>query len=263
MVCVTYAASPAPAFAADLAAPAPTPAPPAAPKDWQFELTLDGWAPSLASNVGVLNFPTASANVGFFTLLDHLQGLFPGSFVAYNNNFILGADVFWYRLGASAAFGPGVFGGVNASETLNETFATAYGGVRLPIASPNLSVYGIIGARYFNLNASLTLNAPVVGFSRSVSQGKDWVDEIVGLTARYRIDDKWFLKFEADGGGYSGSGTWQVFPAVGYNWNPSITTSLGFRALYAYEQTPARIGNGSFRFQETMYGPELDVSYNF
>lgn len=262
LACVACSASSGSALAADLATPAPAPPPPP-PNDWHFEASILGFAPSLSANVGVLNFPTATANVGFFTLLDHIEGLFPVSFVAYNNNFIAGADVFWYRVGANTTFGPGLFGGVNAAMTLNDTIATAYGGVRIPIASPNLSVYGILGARYVDVNASLTLNVPVVGFSRTASQGKDWIDEIVGVVARYRIDDKWFVKFEADGGGYTGSGTWQVFPAVGYNWNPSFTTSLGFRALYTFEQTEARIGDGSFRFGQTLYGPELDMTFNF
>jgi hypothetical protein len=81
--------------------------------------------------------------------------------------------------------------------------------------------------------------------------------------ARYRFNDKWVLKFEADGGGYSGSATAQVYSALGYNWTPSFTTSLGLRYLYAYEQTSANTGNGSFRFRQTMFGPEFDVTYNF
>ncbi len=187
------------------------------------------------------------------------------SFVGYNDNYIVGLSLFWVRLGVNGTFTPGegAFGGVNAGLVLNETLATAYGGVRLPTASPDWSVYGILGARYFNVNGSINLEVPVVGFSRSTSQGKDWVDEIVGLKARHRIDDKWFIDFETDAGGYSGSSTAQGYGAVGYKWNQSLTTSLGYRVLYAYYQTAANRGNGSFRFQETEFGPEFNVTYTF
>ncbi len=251
------------AFAADLLPTHKAPPPPPPVDDWHFSITLDGWMPSVATHVGILNLPTATSHIGFFDLLRHLDGIVPLSVEAHNRQFIIGADLFWSRLGTSASFGPGTFGGVNASATLNQTFATAYGGLALPLGVPNLSVYGIVGARYFNVNTTINLGVPVIGFFQSNSQGKDWVDEIVGLKAHYKIDDKWFVSMEADGGGYSGSGTWQVYPAIGYNWNPSITTTLGFRALNVYRQDPARFGSGSFRLNETMYGPEADISYNF
>ena len=253
-------ATSAPVFAADLA-PAPTLA--VAPDTWHFEATLDGWAPSLSANLGVLNFPTSSVHADLFQILQHLEGIAPFTVVGYNDNFMVGANLFWVRLGLGSTFGPGAFGGVNANATINQTILDVYGGVRLPIASPNLSIYGTLGARVFDVNGSLTLQSPVLGFSRTASQGRTWADEIVGVNARYRIDDKWFLKLEANAGGYSGSATWLVYPAVGYKWNPSLTTSVGYRALYAFEQSPANIGTGSFRFQETLYGPELDVTYNF
>jgi len=260
--------SAASAFAADLPtkkeAPAPIPEP-ALPSTWHFEAAIDGWAPSLNASMGVRNLPTLPVYADIFKLLPHLEGIVPVSVVAYSDNFIVGADLFWVRLGVNGTFAPGegAFGGVNAGLTLNETLATAYGGVRIPTAAPDWSVYGILGARYFNVNGSVNLQVPVVGFSRSTSQGKDWVDEIVGVKARHRIDDKWFLDFETDVGGYSGSATAQAYGAVGYKWNQSITTSVGFRVLYVYYQTAANSGNGSFRFQETLWGPELNVTYNF
>jgi hypothetical protein len=107
------------------------------------------------------------------------------------------------------------------------------------------------------------LDANVGNLGRSGSQGKTWADPIVGLFARYRFNDKWVLKFEGDVGGYSGSATAQVYSAVGYNWTPNITSSVGLRYLYAYERTSANTGNGSFRFQQTMFGPEFDTSINF
>jgi hypothetical protein len=258
----------APALAADLQTENPAAAPilePALPSTWHFEATLDGWAPSLLANVGVRNLPALPVSANIFQLLPHLEGYVPVSAVAYSDNFIVGGALFWVRLGVGGTFTPGegAFGRVNAGLVLNETVAAAYGGVRIPTPSPDWSVYGILGARVFNVNATINLQVPVVGFDRSNSQGKTWADEIVGVKARHRIDDKWFLDFETDAGGYSRSATADVYGAVGYKWNQSLTTSLGGRVFYVYYQTAANSGNGTFRFQETLWGPELNVTYTF
>ena len=251
------------ALAADLPTTKPAPEAPAplALPTWHFEATIDGWAPSLSASLGVRNLPALPVYANVFQILPHLEGIIPVSFVAYNDNFIAGADLLWVRLGLVKG-GPGPFG-VNAGITLNETIATAYGGVRIPTANPDWRVYGILGARYFNVNGSIELQAPFGAYSRFASQGKEWVDEIVGVKARHRIDDQWFIDFEGDVGGYHGSATAQGYGAVGYKWNPSITTSVGYRMIYVYYQTPANRGGGSFRFNENLHGPEFDVTYAF
>ena len=253
----------APAFAADLAPPpAPAPIPePILPSTWQFEASLDGWAPSLNASMGIRTLPALPVSANIFQLLPLLEGYVPASFAAYNDNFIVGLSLFWVRLGVVKG-GPGPFG-VNAGITLNETSATAYGGVRIPTANPDWRVYATLGARYFNVNGSLELQAPFAGYSRLASQGRSWADPIAGVTARHRIDDKWFIDFVANAGGWSGSATAQAFGAVGYKWNPSLTTSAGYRVFYEYYQGAANSGNGTFRFSETLYGPQFTTTYVF
>ena len=171
----------APAIAADLPTKKPAPAPipePVLPSTWRFEASPLRLGDELYASLGVRSLPSLPVYANIFQLLPHLQGYIPLSLVAYNDNFIVGADLFWVRLGLIKG-GPGPFG-ANAGVTINETAATAYGGVRIPTASPDWSVYAILGARYFNLNGSIELQGPFGGYSRYASQGKDWVDPIVG-----------------------------------------------------------------------------------
>jgi hypothetical protein len=91
--------------------------------------------------------------------------------------------------------------GAWAELELTDTVATGFGGLRMPIGSPNLDLYSILGARYFNDGLSITPKVPGFGFQHSASANKDWVDPIVGLTGRYRIDDKWFVNAEGHIGG--------------------------------------------------------------
>ncbi|MDI9847117.1 hypothetical protein QM467_03460 [Rhodoblastus sp. 17X3] len=261
-------ATSAPALAADLPsvkeAPAPVLAP--IPSGWRFEATVNGWAPSIISNVGVAGFPTSSVDVGFFKILSKLNGVVPLSLIARNDTFIAGVDLYWSALSAGASFrGPAAlttFGGVNANLHTAMTILTGFGGVRLPLQIANLNFYGIAGARYFGVNNTLGLSAPVAGYGLSATQGKDWVDPIIGFASRYVINEKWFVDAEADIGGYNKSVTWQTFAAVGYNWTQNISSTVGFRALYVdYEK--ANNFNGSFRFQQTLLGPQATIIYAF
>ncbi|WP_296707309.1 hypothetical protein [Rhodoblastus sp.] len=258
----------APAFAADLPsvkeAPAPVLAP--IPSGWRFEATVNGWMPSMIANVGVASFPTSSVDVGFFKILSKLNGVVPLSLIARNDSFILGVDLYWSALSAGSHLrGTGTlanFGGVNANLHTAQTILTGFGGVRLPFQVTNLSFYGIAGARYFNVNNTLTLNTAIPGLGLSAQQGKDWVDPIIGFASRYVINEKWYVDAEADVGGYNKSVTWQTFAAVGYNWTQHISSTLGFRALYVdYEK--ANNFNGSFRFQQTLLGPQVTITYAF
>ena len=56
--------------------------------------------------------------------------------------------------------------------------------------------------------------------------------------------------------------TWQFVGAVGSNWTPSISSTLGFRALSLYNQQYNDYG-GSFRIHETLYGPQSTITYTF
>jgi hypothetical protein len=248
------------AVAADLPSYKDAPAP-----DWRFEASINGWMPSLLVNTGYGQLPAASASIGFWTLLDHLYGNIPVSFTARNDNFIGSLDLYWVRLGANAHFNvlpASPFNGVNVSLTLGETILTGYGGVRLPIGDPSFKLYGIVGVRYVNLNEKFGLGVPVLGFSQNATLTKNWADPIAGFVLRHQFDDRWFVDGELDIGGTGGSATWQAFGAVGYNWTPAISSTLGFRALYLYSQQNNDYG-GSFRMHETMYGPQTTITYKF
>jgi hypothetical protein len=255
-----------PALASDLPtkkrAPAPAPAP--SLSDWHFDLTLYGWALNLTGEAGVGPFPTAPVFASFGDILRHLDGVAMGSIVARNDTFIVGLDLIWARLGTDLTFrdpSSRLFG-AGANLNLNLAVVTGFGGLKIPVGPPNLDLYGILGFRDIDLDLSNTLQVPMVGFERSASSSKNWIVPIAGLAATYRIDDKWFTNGELDAGGLSHSATAQGLASVGYNWTRSISTTLGYRVLYAYDQQ----SNGplhNFRFQATLYGPFAGFKYSF
>jgi hypothetical protein len=267
-------ASAAPGLAADLPTKKPPPAPapaPVIPSTWRFELTGYGWASSLSGNAGIRNFPTLPFYADFQKIIEHLGGVFMGAATASNGTYIVGVDFIWSRLVGSSTFNNpnSTLYGTQANITLNEAVATGLGGIRIPIGPPNLELYAIGGVRWFGTSDSLTLTHPVFGYENHASLRKDWIDPVVGVTGRYRIDPKWFVNTEADIGGWSNtSATGQALTAVGYNWTANISTTLGYRVLYTYDRqdtgdTRITGANGSFRYQQWMYGPYVSFKYGF
>jgi hypothetical protein len=257
-----------PAAAADLPIPdLPTRKPvvaPALPSSWHYEITGYGWGTDLAGQSGVGPFPTAPFIINFLKLLEHFQGGLMTAFVARNDTFIGGVDVILSRIGAGTNFKDptSALFGDHANLTLTEAIVTAFGGVRIPVGPPNLDVYGTVGARYFHFHTALDLSFEAVGFEPTFALTKDWVDPVAGLVAHYTVNDKWFINFLTDLGGLDNSATGQVLSSVGYNWTPSIATTLGYRVLYTYERDisgPLR----DFRYQSWMYGPFAGFKYSF
>jgi hypothetical protein len=270
------------ASAADLptrkAPPPPAPvAPP--PSGWQFTATLPLWATAIGGSVGVGRLPSANVNASFTDILKNLKGIFAGTFIARNDTFILGLDLLWSRVGTSVTFnadGSGPFAnlrsGTSAKFTQDMTVGTAFAGYRIPIGTPDISLYGTAGARYMNLGLKVDLTKQFggivtgqpVGFSLTSSRSLGWVDPVIGFAMNYRINEKWFINAYGDIGGFGVSSkiTTQGEIAVGYNWTPSVSTSVGFRALYDDYQHNNDNG-GSFRYDATMYGPVVNLSYAF
>jgi hypothetical protein len=257
-----------PAVAADLPSPElPTKkevVAPALPSSWHYEITGYGWGTDLAGQAGVGPFPSSAFFVNFLKLLEHFQGGLMTAFIARNDTFIAGLDVILSRIGAGTNFRDptSALFGDHANLTLTEGIFTAFGGLRIPVGPPNLQLYGTLGARYFYVHSTLDLSFPVVGFEPHFGLTKNWVDPVAGLTAHYVVNDKWFVNFLTDLGGLDNSATGQVLGSFGYNWTPSISTTLGYRVLYTYERQisgPLR----DFRYQAWMYGPFAGFKYSF
>ena len=189
--------------------------------------------------------------------------------MARNKTTISSIDGLWAKIGGTANFrlAPGPFAGSTASLTETMGIVTAYAGYRLPLGSPDFQLYATVSERYRHVGQFWP--APQWSLA-SASTNKDlWAGSIrlIGLAMHYRISDKYFLDATgADIGGFGAAGsqiTTQDQLTVGYNWTQSISTSVGYRILYTdYVKSNDNEG-GSFRYNTTLYGPYIGVSYNF
>ena len=138
----------------------------------------------------------------------------------------------------------------------------------------------IVGARYWNLQADLTLNIvdeidiPALGLrregSRAIADGGtvEWVDPLVGLRLRHEFADGGELFVRADVGGFGVGSDFSWNAIAGYSWEcqckPFGTTMrgvIGYRALYTDYTEGA--GNRRFEWDMTIFGPVVGASFLF
>jgi hypothetical protein len=109
----------------------------------------------------------------------------------------------------------------------------------------------------------LVVNGPNGPFSQGGSLSKSWVDPEVVVATRFELNDRWYLRFRANAGGF-GIGSkfsWQAQGYADFHWTHSFQVSAGYRVMKEdYEE-----GSGSdyFLYNVITFGPVLRCGFNF
>jgi hypothetical protein len=254
------------AIAADLppaAAPVLQP-----PSIWQFQATGYGWATALNGETGVRNLPPVSVDLTYGDLLKKLNGAVMGSFLARNGEWMILTDLVWAALSDDAVVKlPGIrhptlaaiAPGTRVDFEMRQLIASAIAGYRLPVGGNDIELYATAGVRYQRMTAEIEAMPGLIPVTLSRRSVENWADPIIGIAATWHINDRWFANIMADVGGFGvGSKfTTQGFVSVGYRWTDSISTALGYRAIY----TDYR--NDGFTYRATQHGVFSSIAYHF
>ncbi|WP_082609840.1 hypothetical protein [Bosea sp. Root381] len=254
------------AIGADLP-PAPLYAP-RQPSAWQFQATGYGWATAIDGQAGVRNLPPVNVDVSFADILKDLNGALMGSFLAKKGEWLIMTDLVWAALSDDAVVRlPGVrhpalatlSPGTRVDFKMRQLIASAAIGYRLPLGGPDLDIYATAGLRYQRMTVEIDALPGLIPITLSRKGTEQWADPTVGFSAQWRINERWFVNVLADVGGFGvGSRlTTQGFASVGYRWTESISTALGYRAIY----TDYR--NGGFTYRATQHGVFSSIAYHF
>lgn len=225
---------------------------------WTFQATLYGWATALNGQIGVRGLPPQDVNVSAWDAIENLNGALMASFLARNEDWLLLGDAVYAVLEDDRTFGPRK--NLKATANARQFIGSGLVGYRLPIGLPdNVALSGTVGFRYQHLESTVRLSSKLRPGSRSANGSQDWIDPTVGLALQWAIDEKWFVNGIADIGGFGvGSElTAQGFGAVGYKWTPSVSSALGYRAIYTDYK------NDGFVYDVTQHGVFLSVGYHF
>lgn len=220
---------------------------------WTFQATAYVWATSLTGDVGVRGLDPVHVDISAIDLLKDLDGALMGSFMAKNGDWTILTDLIVAK----------VSDGVSSERrsldlTQTQITASALVGYRLPLGLPdNADLSATAGFRYQHLKAELDFSGPILDLDAEGT--KDWIDPTVGLMLNYKFNDKWFLNVIGDVGGFGvGSKfTAQGFVSLGYMWTPSLSSAIGYRAIYTdYDK-------GGFVYDVTQYGVFTSIAYHF
>ena len=85
------------------------------------------------------------------------------------------------------------------------------------------------------------------------------MDPIVGIKGQYDFNEKYFLRYNGDIGGFGVSSelSWQAFVGLGYNVSENFSIALGYRGLGSdYERR-------GFVYDVITHGPVIGFEFRF
>lgn len=240
-------------------------APSGAAADWSHTVTPYLWGSGMSGKTAVGTATPAGpleadVDVGFDDILSNLKFGIMGSYRGdRSDGWVVMADYIYMSLEADK---PSNVGPVLVDTTV-EVQQTAFEfdlGYRV-----NDQVTVFAGLRYNDVDADLDVvrTGPGAGASRAASKGDSWIDPVVGVTARYPINETWSLGVRGDVGGFGvGSDlTWQMMASVNWKVRDNLEVVAGYRYLDAdYED-----GSGAdlFKYDMVTSGPGIGVSFKF
>lgn len=233
----------------------------------QYEFTIYGWFASVDGTLKY-NVPPGSGNnitVDTSDILDSLNFVFMGNFVAQHDKLLFGVDVVYMDVSnstnANINVGPGPGVPLNVSGGLSLESWVVTGIVGYDVVHTDKNRMAVIGGfRYLDLSADMDIavNGPLPPTPPPafISDSKDFWDGIIGFRGSYMLNEKWYIPYFADIGTGQSNFTWHLFAGIGYKFNWG-NIRLGYRYL-GYDQD-----DDKFVQDLKLYGPALGIGFRF
>ena len=224
--------------------------------DWTITAAPYLWASGLDGNVGAFGIPTQSIDLSFGDVVEDLDFAFMGVAEARRGRISIGVDLAYARLSDAIGTPAGVIAN-SVDATLKTFMGTVVAGYDLvPDAATDLDL--IADARFWSVDTELRVVGGPLG-GRTISDGDDWVDPVVGLEVRHSVDENLYLAGWAMVGGFgAGSDSMRdVMGGLGYRVSDRTSLYFGYR--------PAGVDYrcGGFVYDVTQKGPVFDGVFRF
>jgi hypothetical protein len=194
---------------------------------WTYTATFNAWLPDVTSSIGT-DFGTVETEASISDVLENLDMVLMGSFVAQRDRLGFVADLLYLDLSAERDTPFAVFGGAEAD--IQSTIASGYALYRVT-SDPAFAFDIGAGLRAFDVDIDLALT-PGIAAGRSLNVGGSWVDPVLAARLTAPLDEDWSLLGFADWGGSGGGDqSWQVLGAVKYDFNDRWSTEIGYRFM--------------------------------
>lgn len=196
---------------------------------WSFKITPYLFTPK--SEISVMTpRGQVSGELKFSDAISKLDFAFMGAVEANKDKWSIVADLMYTNLSAGGSFAPGgLFSGVNIGSKITTVSTIATYRV-VETGDSSFEVGAGLRAWWFESTADLL--AGLLPAEQSVSKD-DWVDPIIVLRGRVKLNEKMFGSLYLDGGGFGvGSDqTYQAIVGLGYNLNEKWALVGGLRYI--------------------------------
>ena len=194
------------------------------PDRWSFEFTPYLWFASLDGTIVLEPLPAVQFAAQPQEPLVNLDFALADSFIARKGPWVVLSEITYTKLGVDET--------VSSSEIEIDSallWAGVAGGYAV-VDAPGGRVELFAGARYMLLDNDGRAQGTVTA---SNSKTEDWLDPLLGFTARGQLTGRVSVELLADVGGFGvGSDlSYELLPKVTYTWNEIISLNAGYRLL--------------------------------
>ena len=218
---------------------------------WHFKAAIYLWAASIDGTTRRGN----EVNVGFSDLFDNLDGVFMGAFEARKSKWSLATDIIYLDVSANEAgtIGPGL--PVNADVDITGWVLNVQG-ARNVLEDERATIDILLGARYLDVDSTLTLRPGASGPTGTASASDSVWDGVIGVKGNVNISGGWYLPYYLDVGTGQSDFTWQGSGGIGYSFKWA-NVALVYRHMYWDFASGSKLDNLSFS------GPVAGVAFKF
>jgi hypothetical protein len=229
---------------------------PAAPEasGWSFRAAPYAWLTAIDGDIAVGPL-SAPVDISFGDTLDKLDMAYMGLVELGYDRWTLGADIVYGKFSNDIEGGGRIFRSFRYE--YSQLVITPTLGYRV-LESDTYHLDVFVGARMNWLDTTLT-GRFVGGGQTQRSADESWADPIVGIRGQAALGDDFFMRYNADIGGFGVSSdlVWQAFLGLGYNITDSASVAIGYRGL------GVDYSDGPLAFDTVTHGPVLGFELRF
>jgi hypothetical protein len=223
---------------------------------WSFAIAPYLWAAGINGDVAQFGLPAVEIDSSFSDILDHLDfAAMLVSEIRYGR-YGLFSDFMYVKISGSAGTPRGILADSVSLDTQTLAF-TAAPEYRI-VESPRGSLDLMAGMRVWWVDTELSFSGGILD-DVNESDGDTWVDPLVGAKGRFDLGSRFYLTGWAMVGGFGVSSDfmWDAWGGVGYEFNDTFSTVLGYRG------TGVDYENDGFEYDVIQHGPVLGGVFRF